>query len=937
MTNRVTYPFQQTELSLVERVEDLVQRLTIDEKVASMIQYQPAIPRLGIRAWKQGTEAAHGVAWLGEATVFPQSIGLSHTWDCRLLKQIGEVISDEARVYYEKNPELHGLTLWAPTVDMARDPRWGRTEEAYGEDPMLTGQLTTALVKGMQGDHPVYLKTVATLKHFLANNNEKDRERCSASIDPRNLFEYYLQAFKPAFVEGKAGSLMTAYNAINGSPAPLHPLLKEVVKGKWGLDGFIVSDAGDVLGLVHDHGYFATYAEAVAASIKSGIDSITDDTEQTKEAIHEAIRLGLLNEADMDHALKNAFRIRFRLGEFDDYHPYTTIPASKLLAPEHKQLAYEAAQKQIVLLKNDGILPLDKKVSETLAVIGPLANDNHIDWYSGTPAYKTTPLEGLKKTFKKNDVTYHHGHSLIRLKASETNRYIYLNQEDNYMLTASEDQPHKAEVFELMDWGWGNYTLKSTSTGKYVTVGEKGLTATANEAKGWFVKEQVTFETSDREDVWKMKAWDGQIIALAHNDSLTVPTTTVPKGMEEFQLEVVEDGITAAVEAAKHADTAVVILGNNPYINGKECIDRQDICLPPAQEKLLQAVSEVNSRTVLVLVSSYPYAIIWAQDHLPAIVHTSHAGPDLGDALGDVLSGDYNPAGRLSMTWYRSIHQLPDMMNYDIIKGKRTYQYFDGDVLYPFGHGLSYSKFSYDDIKLDKSYVHVESDERVTITATIGNIGDLAGDEVIQLYVRKADESRVVRPLKTLKHFKRVHVKPGEKEQMTFEVKVDDLAIWDVTRERYFVETGTYAIMVGPSSAETPLIVTLNVVGEVMPSRQFITRGHAYNYDDYENMYLTEGDGIGHYCVRTQGDKGWIAFKETDVPSENALLNITVFSHGSTGKLILKAGDEHIGEANVSPLPNWQTVTIPVNLKSGIYTLVIEIQGDLSLSTIQLV
>ncbi|MCR6109577.1 glycoside hydrolase family 3 C-terminal domain-containing protein [Bacillus sp. A301a_S52] len=937
MKNRVAYPFQQTELSLERRVEDLVQRLTIDEKVASMVQYQPAIPRLGIRAWKQGTEAAHGVAWLGEATVFPQNIGLSYTWDCHLLKEIGEVISDEARVYYEKNPEQHGLTLWAPTVDMERDPRWGRTEEAYGEDPVLTGRLTTALVKGMQGDHPVYLKTVATLKHFLANNNEKDREKCSASLDPRNLFEYYLQAFKPAFVDGKAGSLMTAYNAINGSPAPLHPLLKEVVKGKWGLDGFIVSDAGDVLGLVHDHGYFATYPEAVAAAIKSGIDSLTDDTEKTIKAIHEALRLGLLDEADLDHALKNAFLMRFRLGEFDDHHPYTSIPASKLLAPEHRQLAYEASQKQIVLLKNDGILPFKKESSETLAVIGPLANESHIDWYSGTPAYKTTPLQGMEKAFAKKEVTFHHGNSLIRLKASETNHYISLNKEDEDILTAREKESHKAEVFELMDWGWGNYTLKSTSNGKYVTVEEKGLVATANEAKGWFVKEQLIFETGDREDIWQMKAWDGKGIAIAHNGRLTAHPTTAPKGMGNFQLEVVDDGIKAAVETAKKADTAVVVLGNNPYINGKECIDRPDICLPATQERLLQAVSEVNPRTVLALVSSYPYAVTWAQDHLPAIVHTSHAGPDLGEALCDVLSGDYNPAGKLSMTWYRSINQLPDMMDYDIIKGKRTYQYFDGDVLYPFGHGLSYSRFSYDEIKLDKAHVHVESDEHVAITMTIGNIGNVDGDEVVQLYVKKTDESRVIRPLKTLKHFKRVHVKSGEKKQMTFDMKLGDLAIWDVTREKYCVETGTYTIMVGPSSAETPLIATLNVNGEVIPPRQLKTRVPAYHYDDYENMYLTEGDGLGHYCVRTQSETGAITFKKTAISVKNESLNIVVFSHGAVGKLILKVDGEYVGEANVSPLSEWQTITIPINLKPDIYTLVIELQGDLSLSTIQLI
>ncbi len=302
MTKKYDFPFQNPDLPIDERVNDLVSRFTLEEKITLMHQFQPEIKRLGIKAHKQGTEAAHGIAWLGEATVFPQNIGLSHTWNRHLMKQIGEVIGDEARVFYQKDPDVNGLTLWAPTVDLERDPRWGRTEEAYGEDPTLVGELATELVKGMQGDHPEYLKTVATLKHFLGNNNEVDRGECSASIDPRNMHEYYLKAFEPVFIKGKAKSMMTAYNSINGTPALLHPYVKELVKEAWGMDGFIVSDAGDVLGIARDHKYYDNHAEGMADTIKSGIDSITDDKEESLEAIREALQQGLLVEADLDIA-----------------------------------------------------------------------------------------------------------------------------------------------------------------------------------------------------------------------------------------------------------------------------------------------------------------------------------------------------------------------------------------------------------------------------------------------------------------------------------------------------------------------------------------------------------------------------------------------------------------------------------------------------------
>ncbi|MDF2836524.1 MAG: glycoside hydrolase family 3 protein, partial [Paenibacillus sp.] len=420
-------PYLNTELEPKARAADLVSRFTLDEKIESMVQYQPAIERLGISAYKHGTEAAHGMAWLGEVTSFPQPIGLGCTWNPELMKEIGSAIGDEARVFYQRNPEVNGLTLWAPTVDMERDPRWGRTEEAYGEDPVLTGELTAALVQGLQGDHPRIYKTVATLKHFIGNNNEINRGSCSASIDPRNMKEYYQAAFKPAFVKGGAKSMMTSYNSVNGTPTILHEDVRKVVKEEWGMDGFIVSDAGDLLGIVNDHRYYSTYKEAVAHAIKAGIDSITDDKEKSCAAIREALDEGLLAEGDLDEALQNTFGVRIRLGEFDQDgdNPYANVPESKLNAPEHAALSRRAATESIVLLKNDAVqeggklLPLSRRSNERIAVIGPLGDVVYRDWYSGTLSYRVTPLDGIREAAGADRVAYSSGNDVVALHVGD--------------------------------------------------------------------------------------------------------------------------------------------------------------------------------------------------------------------------------------------------------------------------------------------------------------------------------------------------------------------------------------------------------------------------------------------------------------------------------------------------------------------------------------
>ncbi|HEY4392272.1 MAG TPA: glycoside hydrolase family 3 C-terminal domain-containing protein [Paenibacillus sp.] len=952
MNTEERYPFQNPDLPLEERVNDLISRFTLEEKVQLMCQYQAEIPRLGVHKYKHGTEGAHGVAWLGEATVFPQNIGLACTWDADLMNKIGSVVGDEARVYYQRDPAINGLTIWAPTVDMERDPRWGRNEEAYGEDPHLTGVLSTGLVKGMQGDHPFYYKTVATLKHFYGNNNEVDRGSASVSIDPRNKREYYLKAFEMPFREGKAGSMMTAYNGINGRPCNFNHEVNDIVKGEWGMNGFVVGDAGDVLGTVMDHHYVDSYAEAVAGSVMAGIDSMTDEQDISFQALHDALDQGLLTEKDLDRALRNTFRVRVRLGEFDpaERNPYSYVPESKLCAPEHSALSLRAARESIVLLKNDGLLPL-KPDMESVVVIGPLADEAFTDWYSGTPKYRVTPLQGIEEEMTGRSVQLHNGFDRVRIRSAVTGKYVVLSKVDDNRLEATCTDAEQAEVFERNDWGWGNVTLRAQNCGKYVTETDTGLAASADEAKGWFVKEAFDFEPTAGGGLL-MKSWEGKPIVqdehgyLVVGDvgtgataagAIAVGSTSV--SADEFIVEVMSDGIQEAVNAASQADTAIVVVGNSPFINGKETIDRPDIVLPPAQQALIQAVHAANPNIVVVIVGSYPFAVNWEKEHIPAMLFTSHAGQELGHAVADVLFGNYNPAGRLNMTWYKSVSQLPELMDYDIIKGKRTYQYFDGEVLYPFGHGLSYTQFVYDDLSLSSSTV--DADGFVSLSVKVSNIGEMAGDEVVQLYVR-ANSSRVIRPLKTLKGFQRIHLEAGASQIVSFELKASELAIWDVTRERYCVESGEYTIWVGPSSEIVKLSTVLKVEGEIVPPRSLRELVKAINYDNYSGVYIDECREGGESIALRQ-EEGWIAFHDVDLGEEVSILEARVSGNIKGGEIVVTLDRPDgfvVGSCKVLATGGrqaWTTVRVPLEQFTGRQNVYLTLKGEVQLSRFRIV
>lgn len=968
ISEKTIYPYWNPELPLEDRINDLITRLTLEEKIGLMPQYQIAVERLGIQAYKHGTEAAHGIAWLGEATYYPQPIGLACTWDKELLKRVGSAIGDEARGFYKRNPTHNGLTLWAPTVDMERDPRWGRTEEAYGEDPVLAGKLSAALTQGIQGDHPFYLKAVATLKHFIGNNNEAGRGDTSVSLDPRNLREYYLKAFEIPFKEGGALSMMTAYNAINGVPANLSREVIDIVKHEWGMNGFVVSDAFDVTGTVRDHHYLETIKEAVARSIREGgIDSITDEADVVTKAIGEAIADGLLTENDLDTALRNTFRVRFRLGEFDpaERNPYAALDESAILRSEHAELARETTQKAIVLLKNsNGTLPLQGDKLRKVAVIGPLADILCRDCYSGTLPYAITPLQGIRERLAEAgncaETVYVGGADRVRLKVVNSERYVRIGDDDKAALAAAAQRAEAGDLFSVEDWGWGSHTLIAERNGRYLTTDDKTVQASAQEIWGWFTKEVFHIRLLDSDGgLAAISTWNGMPVtadsetgALLVGDGRAAETaniinvgglaevggTNVETSAETFAFECVANGVSEAVEAARGADAAIVFVGNHPLINGKETMDRPDITLPASQEKLVLEVLAANPNTIVVVVGSYPFALNVIQEKVPAILYTSHAGQEIGRALADVLFGDVNPAGRVNMTWHKSVDELPHFMDYDIIQGGRTYQYFDGEPLYPFGHGLSYSDFRYENLILSENQVEVQTCASIDVTCRVTNTSDRMGEEVVQLYTRSG-VSRVKRPRLQLADFRRIALSPGETANVTFRLPLESLAIWDVTRERFCIESGEYTILLGASSGDLRLESRLTVIGEKIPPRDLKRLTRASNYDAYDGIHLTACDEGGSAAI-VSDESGWIGFCDADLSTDISAIEMRATSMtDATVEIRLNGPDGPLAGRCLIPAggeQTWRSFSCGLSLASGRHNVYLVLQGPVSISWFRL-
>lgn len=913
----MNYPFRDSSLPVGERLSDLLKRLTTDEKINMLSSHMAAVPRLDIGEWYVGTEVARGFVGRSDdeiSTVFPQPIGMASMFDTELMYKLGEIAAEETRYYYNQNPNGK-LMVWGPTVDMERDPRWGRTEEAYGEDPFLTCEMTKAYTKGLAGEDEFYLKTVPTLKHFCADNNEKNRVSCSANVEPRTLHEYYYRAFKGAITEGGAHSIMAAYNELSGVPAVMNPDIQNLLKDEWGLD-FVVTDGGDFSQNVLYHEIVKTHAEALALCIKNGSDSMSDPADMVSAAAYDALERGLITEADIDKAVGNVLYGRFRLGEFDEVHPYSNM-GKEVDTEEFRAVNREAAMKQMCLLKNNGLLPIAN--GKKIALTGPISDENYCDWYTGRASYKISIKQGLEAEYGKDNILFDNGYDIVAIKCRKNGKYLTVIEDGTVKAVA--DEITENAKFEMHDWGFGSINFKSVANGLYVT--ENGAyKAESKTPYAWFIHEW--FKPSVHSDgAYSFRSWNDWAVDICVDDNNVLTTCRAGRMTDGklFEIVVVSSGAERVKKLAEQADVAIVCAGNHPMQVARECYDRPDIVLPPHQDKLVKATYEGNKNTVLSIVASYPYAVNWEKENLPAIIYTSHAGAELGTAFAATISGANNPAARCPMTWYKSAYELPDIMDYDIITNNTTYLYYDGEPLFPFGHGLSYSKFEYSDFSA------VQQGDKVKTAVTVKNISAVDGDEVVQIYFRHSNP-RVKRPLRQLCGFKRVNIKAGEAVRVEIDVTPNALEFYDVTREKLCVESGLYIFTVGASSLDVRCTAETKITGETIPPRD-IHFLKAKNYDE-KNLFSLDFsfDKNDHYAI----SHDWGGNLIFDNACFDDYTSVTVLASApcQTKPIEIYADDKLIGKTDIKPSPckdGFAEYVIELEKVSGIKTLGVRTGG----------
>ncbi|MFE5260106.1 glycoside hydrolase family 3 C-terminal domain-containing protein [Streptomyces coelicoflavus] len=940
-----TPPFRDPHLPFAKRVDDLMSRLTLDEKTAFLHQFAPAVERLGIAAFRTGQEALHGVAWMGPATVFPQAVGLGATWNEDLVRRVGEAVSKEARVMRARDGRV-GLNVWSPTVNLLRHPLWGRNEEGYSEDPKLTSAIATAYTRGLRGDHPAYWRTAPVLKHWLAHNNETARDTSSSSVRPRVLHEYDLRAFRATVEAGAVAGVMPAYNLVNGRPNHLSPHLGRHLRAWTEEDLLVCSDAGAPSNLVDSEHYFDTHEEATAAALRAGVDSFTDhgtDSSTIVARVRGALEQGLLTEADVDAAVRRQLSVRFRLGEFDAEHdPYavTAVSEADFDTPEHRALALEAAEQAVVLLRNDGVLPLAS--DSRVAVVGLLADECKLDWYSGTLIHRSTPLEGLYERFGADRVSFAEGVDRVVLGTAD-GRFLHVPPSDDApaeargtegaldpaLLAGRTDlQPLTTDAtgteLALVDWGEGVLTLRAPD-GRYLSVAEDGyVRASADQPGGWVVRETFRLEPHANGHLLRHTG-TGRPVQVAADG---VKVAADDADAEVFELTVAERGEDAVARAAAGADVVVVVAGNDPHINGRETEDRTTLRLPGHQERLLRAARAANPATVLALVSAYPYAV--DAETVPAVLWTAHGGQAAGTALARVLAGDVSPAGRLPQTWYADDADLPGLLDYDVIGGRQTYLYFEGTPLFPFGHGLSYASFGYADLTAGVR------EGAVSVSFTVANTGEVTADEVAQLYVRAAEPS-VPRPRRELLAHRRFTLAPSASTRVSFEVPLSALAFWDVAHGRWRLEPGPYDLLVGASSEDVRLSATVAVDGEPAAPRPVGERGlEAADFDEQSGAEIVDRTKVtGDAVTPAAGGAAELLYRACDFGTGVTRVTVSV-AGGGTVEAALDGGPWTTALSPAAPTAGpYDYVELDGSLTAeGVHDLRIRLRGSLRLARV---
>jgi beta-glucosidase len=837
-------PYKNPNLSVEERVNDLVSRMTLDEKISQMMNAADSISRLGVPDYNWWSEGLHGVAISGIATVFPQSIGLAATWDDSLLHRAADVISTEFRAKfndYQKKGDhgiFKGLTVWSPNVNIFRDPRWGRGQETYGEDPYLASRMGVAFVKGMQGDDPKYLKTVSTPKHYAVHSGpESERHHFDATADYRDFTETYTPAFKACITEGGAFSIMGAYQRYLGTPCCASELLlKKVLRDKWNFKGYVVSDCGAIYDIYGSHKFVSTPEEAAALAVLAGCDLECGDT---YKYLKSAVQKGLLKESDIDVSVKRLFTARFKLGLFDppEMVPYTQIPISENDKPEHRALALEAAHESIVLLKNDkNILPL-KKDLKTIAVIGPNANVLEVLYgnYNGTSSSPVTPLEGIMNHAPASTkIIYEPG-------SNTADEFPILSAiPENALRTGNEDELGlKAEYFDNMNLSgvpfltridkqvdfdfirkppvpgkdmkfsvrWTGWLVPPITDTYFIGfIGDDGYRVYLNDSllvENW--KDHAPSMSKVKMELMKGKKYSVRIEYYQNIGGAEARFQWARK--DENYLQKIDD-------AVKQSDVVIYVGGISPSLEGEEMSidiegfhkgDRTTLDLPAVQDKILKRIKSSGKPIVLVLLNGSALSVNWANEHVNAVLDAWYPGEEGGNAIADVIFGKYNPAGRLPITFYSSVNDLPPFENYNM-KG-RTYRYFGGTPLYEFGYGLSYTTFKYSNIK---SPATVKTSEKTKISVEVENTGARDGDEVVELYAKILDANVPV-SIHALQGFKRIFLRSGEKKKVEFDLKPEQFSIIN-NKNQCVVEPGRLQLYVGGCQPSQKALTSGNVL-----------------------------------------------------------------------------------------------------------------------------
>ena len=835
-------PYLNPALPPQQRAEDLVRRMTVEEKVTQLVNQSRAIPRLNVPGYDWWSEASHGIATKG-TTEFPNPVGLAATFDTDAINRMAVVIGTEGRIKYVQGMRdghsdiFEGLDFWAPNINIFRDPRWGRGQETFGEDPFLTARMGVAFVTGMQGDDPKYYRVISTPKHFAVHSGpEPSRHKDDIKVSKHDQLDTYLPAFRATVTEGKAGSVMCAYNSINGQPACVNEfLLQDQLRAKWNFHGYVVSDCEAVINIFRDHHFTKTQAEASALALQRGMDNECIDFSKVQDdrdykPYLDAYKQGILKESDIDRALIRLFTARMKLGMFDppELVPYSRIDEKKLDSAEHRAMARDIANKSMVLLKNDGTLPL-KKGATRIAVVGPLADQTRylLGNYTGTPTHTVSVLEGLKAEFPEAQINFVPGTQFLRKDGVVVPPSVFTTAEGQPGLTAefatgqmfgakptvlathsvstidlkASDIPSEAASKSPLLVQWNGF-LAPTESGEY----RIGLRFDGGFASVWVDGKQIA------------QGWGGggQVeskVGRVHLERGKKVTIKVNYALGNGELKLAQliwskydpKPSTDAIDAAKNSDVVVAVLGITSELEGEEMPvdeegfkggDRTSLDLPKPEQELLEAVSATGKPVVLVLANGSALAVNWAKEHVNAILESWYAGEEGGAAIAETLSGKNNPAGRLPVTFYTGVEQLPPFEDYSM--NGRTYRYFKGKPLYPFGYGLSYTTFSYNDLKLSKD--SIKAGDPLTVEVTMTNTGKRDGDEVAQVYLSFPNVAGA--PLRALRAFKRIYLKAGEAQKLRFELKERDLSMVNDAGEPLIAE-GQYSVSVGGGQPDT--------------------------------------------------------------------------------------------------------------------------------------